>query len=57
MRVWRKAYPNVLQECLRRCGADHTAVVREELAAGRPREEALHPWRYAEERKEASIPF
>ncbi len=39
------------------CGADHTATLRAELAAERLEDEALHPWRYAEEREEASIPF
>ena len=40
-----------------RCGVDHTHIVTEELAARRLGEETLHPWRYAEEREEASIPF
>ena len=39
------------------CGVDHTDVVTEELAAKRLGEEALHPWRYVEEREETSIPF
>jgi len=28
-----------------RCGADHTALIREELAAWQPLDAALHPWR------------
>jgi hypothetical protein len=44
--------------CVCRCGADHTVVVMEELATERLGEEPLHPWRYAEDREEAtSIPF
>lgn len=40
-----------------RCGANHASVVAEELAVGRLREEALHPWRYAKDREGAGIPF
>ncbi len=40
-----------------RCGTDHTAVVREELAVRRLGDEALHPWRYTEDRDDAGIPF
>ena len=40
-----------------RSGADHTAVVMEELVARRLGEEILYPWRYAEDREEASISF
>jgi hypothetical protein len=39
------------------CGADHTASIREESAAGRLEDETLHPWRYAEDRGDAGIPF
>jgi hypothetical protein len=28
------------------CGIDHADFVREELAARRPEDETLHPWRY-----------
>ena len=38
------------------CGADYAATVREELTSRRSGEEALHPWRYAEDREEAGIP-
>jgi hypothetical protein len=43
--------------CVCRYGADHTEVVTEELTARRLGEETLHPWRYAEDREGASIPF
>jgi hypothetical protein len=39
------------------CGADHAAAVREELAARWLADEAAHPWRYARERENASLPF
>jgi hypothetical protein len=39
-----------------RCGADHTTTFRAELAAERLGDEVLHPWRYAEDRKGASLP-
>lgn len=39
-----------------RCGADHTITFRAELAAERLGDEVLHPWRYAEDRKGASLP-
>ena len=39
-----------------RCGADHTAIVREELADLSPEDETLHPWRYAGEREGAALP-
>ena len=39
------------------CGADHTAVVREKLSARRMGEASRHPWRYAEEREGAGLPF
>lgn len=38
------------------CGADH-AVVRGELIAGRPGDEALHPWRYTKDREGAGVPY
>lgn len=40
-----------------RCGADHTALVREKPDARRLGEKALHPWRYAEEREGFGLPF
>src|SRR5215217_949053 len=33
------------------CGADHAAVVREELVGQCSEDEALHPWRYAGDRE------
>src|SRR5215211_7245970 len=38
------------------CGAEHAAIVQEELA-GQCSEEALHPWRYAGEREGLGVPF
>jgi hypothetical protein len=38
------------------CGTEHAALVQEELE-GRPLEdEAIHPWRYAEDREEYGLP-
>lgn len=39
-----------------RCGADHAAVVREELVVC-SEDEALHPWRYAGDREDAGLPY
>ncbi len=39
-----------------RCGADHTMIVREELADLSLEDEILHPWRYAGEREGAALP-
>ncbi len=39
------------------CGVDHGPIVREELAAGRLGDEALHPWRYAVDRRDDGIPY
>lgn len=39
------------------CGADHMAVVRDELGAGRLEDEILHPWRYTEDREDAGLPY
>jgi hypothetical protein len=39
------------------CGADHAAVVQEELAGQCWEEEALRPWRYAEDRKGLGLPY
>jgi hypothetical protein len=41
-----------------KCGADYTAFVREGSlpAAQRLDDEALHPWRYAGDRKDAGLP-
>jgi hypothetical protein len=33
------------------CGADHEAAAREGLVAERLGDEALHPWRHAEDRE------
>jgi hypothetical protein len=38
------------------CGADHMAVVQEELAGQCFEDEALHPWRYAGEREGLGLP-
>ncbi len=38
------------------CGADHAAVVQEELAGQCSEDEALHPWRYAGEHEERGLP-
>lgn len=38
------------------CGADHTALVREELAEQCSKEEALRPWRYAQKCEGRGLP-
>ena len=38
------------------CGADYAHAVSEVRAAGRPEDEALHPWRYAREREGVGLP-
>ena len=38
------------------CDADHALTIREELSARRPEDEAVHPWRYAEDREETKLP-
>ncbi len=38
------------------CGADHTAVVHEELAGQCLDEEGLHPWRYPRDREGLGLP-
>ena len=38
------------------CGAGYAAVVQEELAGQCSEGEALHPWRYAEDRQELGLP-
>ena len=38
------------------CDADHTSIIREELATRQLEDEAAHPWRYAEDREEAMLP-
>jgi hypothetical protein len=41
-----------------RCGADHTMyVIQEELTTWLLGDEALHPWRYAGDRKDAGLPY
>jgi hypothetical protein len=37
---------SVLEATCGRCGADHAAVVQEELAGQYSEDETLHPWRY-----------
>ena len=39
------------------CGADHAAIVREELAAELLRNEPPHPWRQMHYSKDTGIPF
>ncbi len=39
------------------CGADHGTVMREESTARRLEDEALHPWRYSEDREDAGLPY
>jgi hypothetical protein len=39
------------------CGADHSAVVREELSAKRFGNESPHPWRYLHYSEDTGIPF
>lgn len=40
-----------------RCGLDHAVAVREDSAAGRLGDEALHPWRYAEDPEDTGVSF
>ncbi len=39
------------------CGANHAAVVREELTEHRSEEQTLHPWHHAGEREEFGLPY
>jgi len=39
------------------CATDHAAAVQEELPDRRLGDEALHPWRYSEDREDGGIPF
>jgi hypothetical protein len=39
------------------CGADHAAVVREELSAKRLGNEPPHPWRHFHYSEDTGIPF
>jgi hypothetical protein len=39
------------------CGAEHVAIVQEELAGQCSEEEARHPWRYARDREGFGVPF
>ncbi len=39
------------------CGADHKTAVREGLDVGQSEDEVVHPWRYAEERGDAGLPY
>jgi len=38
------------------CGAEHAAIIREELSARRVGDETIHPWHYAENRQEVGLP-
>jgi hypothetical protein len=38
------------------CGANHAAIIREELAARRVGDETRHPWHYAGERQDVGLP-
>jgi hypothetical protein len=38
------------------CGADHAAIIWEELAARRVGDETIHPWHYAEDRQDVGLP-
>ena len=38
------------------CGANHTAIVWEELADRRVGDETIHPWHYAEDRQDVGLP-
>jgi ferredoxin-like protein FixX len=38
------------------CGTDHAVALQEELSEQRQRDEALHPWRYSEDREDGGIP-
>ena len=40
-----------------RCGANHTAIVREELTEHRSEEQTLHPWRHTGEREGFGLPY
>jgi hypothetical protein len=39
------------------CGADHKTVAQEWLDVERLGDEAAHPWRYAEDRGDAGLPY
>lgn len=39
------------------CGTDHAVAVREESSEGHQSDEALHPWRYSEDREDDVLPF
>ncbi len=39
------------------CGANHAAVVREELAEHRLEEQPLHPWHHVGEREGFGLPY
>ncbi len=39
------------------CGADYAAVLDGQLAARPLEDEAVHPWRYVEDREDAGIPY
>jgi len=39
------------------CGTDHVLAVKEASANGYQSEQALHPWRFVEDREDAGLPF
>jgi hypothetical protein len=39
------------------CGANHEAAAREGLDGRRLGDAAAHPWRYAEDREDAGLPY
>ena len=45
-----------LESVCPRCGADHAAIVQQELAAHRVGDETMYPWHYAENRQEVGLP-
>jgi hypothetical protein len=52
-----KLHLTVLEATCVRCGADHAAIVKEELAGQYLEDEAVHPWRYTGHREDAGLPF
>jgi hypothetical protein len=39
------------------CGQDHAPILREESDIEQAGDEAVHPWRYAGDRKDAGLPY
>jgi hypothetical protein len=48
---WHLEHYSVLE-----CGADHETSAAEATTARRVADEALHPWRYVEDREDAGLP-